>query len=333
MGLLDTLKRLLVGEAGGTEAAVTYNDKDQRLTRQQVLDNLMRHFLEMLHDETTTESMLFHTSYIIYLPQESYERISPGFQITVRDCVRRFLREIKKRLKDYPDFKPFSNYWMFQLVAIPEGTVIDGISDEEMDDNLMLVKSTIFATDDIAHNEASGRIVTTMHTVNSMKAMPGALNLLALPGLVQLDKDKFRMRFDPENSLGLDSGGSGARFEAEQVKVLAELRAEDGRFVTVSGQPYSTYRLQSDELRISGRHAMSASRGVETLMVDSEEVMNPHVSIRRDPSSGRFSISAMGDDVKLNGRLLPRGAAHWTPLPNNSTIIINDDIQINFKIK
>lgn len=107
------------------------------------------------------------------------------------------------------------------------------------------------------------------------------------------------------------------------MKVLAELRAEDGRFVTVSGQPYSTYRLQSDELRISGRHAMSASRGVETLMVDSEEVMNPHVSIRRDPSSGRFSISAMGDDVKLNGRLLPRGAAHWTPLPNNSTIIIN----------
>lgn len=76
---------------------------------------------------------------------------------------------------------------------------------------------------------------------------------------------------------------------------------------------------------------MRGKAGVEVVRVNSDRIMTPHARIRRDPSTGRFAISAIGD-TRLNGRTLTPDPERWLPLPNKSTIILADgEVQIRFK--
>lgn len=322
--MFSKLKSLLVPSDGETPVP----DRSRDLSRQDLLDALMKHFSDQMRLETTRVSLLFHTSYVIYLRQSDYERISPGFQITVNDAVTIFLECVKNMMDKYPNYKPHAKYWVFQLVGIPDGTAIDGVPDDEMASGTVFIKSSIFAVDDYSSGDAGGgRIVTTMHTVNSMKAMPNAMNLSALPGLIQLDKDKYRIRFDPENLLGF--GLEAVPAEEPLSKPVARITADDGRFFS-DGRTFTVYQMKGDSVRISGRNAVM-QRGIDTLCVDSEEVMNPHVVIRRDQHSGMFSLAAVGP-TKLNERTVMPGITSWTPLPDNSVILINDEIQLSFKM-
>lgn len=294
------------------------------LTRQDILDYLEVHFNQEMDFETTKFSLLFHTSYVVYLRQHDYLRLAPSFGQTVMDAVNMFLDAVSGKLRKYPGYRPHSRFWTFQLVCIPDGTIIDGLPDDVLDEKSIVIKSSLYP-DDMYVSGNSGRVVTTFHSVNSMRAMPGAVNSAAFRGLDQLDKDKYQVRFDPENRLRLKSDGG-----RDELAPVARLTAEEGSFIT-NGITFSTYQMAGDSLRVSGRNEAGKRGRSDTLCVDDENVMNPHLLIRRDPVSGTFSISAIGD-VRLNERRLLPGNSQWLMLPNNSKIIINDDIQIGFKI-
>ncbi len=98
--------------------------------RQRVLNKLKEQFLTEMANETTTESLLYHTSFTVYIRETEYDRLSPSFAQTVRDAINVFIRELRKVVKNYPDYQNHSKYWEMQLVAIPEDTEIDGISAE-----------------------------------------------------------------------------------------------------------------------------------------------------------------------------------------------------------
>ena len=88
--------------------------------RQRVLNKLKEQFLREMANETTTESLLYHTSFTVYIRETEYDRLSPSFAQTVRDAINIFIRELRKEVKNYPDYQNHSKYWEMQLVAIPE---------------------------------------------------------------------------------------------------------------------------------------------------------------------------------------------------------------------
>lgn len=61
--------------------------------RQRILNKLKEQFLIEMRNETTTESLLYHTSFTVYIREEEYERLSPSFAQTVRDAVNVFVRK------------------------------------------------------------------------------------------------------------------------------------------------------------------------------------------------------------------------------------------------
>lgn len=329
---------VLAPENPGKDQPDNKNPKHDQMSRQAVLDALVDHFDQEMAFESTKVSMLFHTSYVVYLREADYDRISPSFLMTANDAVTMFLDRVKNAMKKYPSYQPHSRYWVFQLVCIPEGTVIDGMPEEDIESGMILVKSTIFPEDDYeSGGDGGGRVVTTMHTKNSMVALPKAVNMQALLGLDQLDKDKFRIRFDQNNVLGFASpsaggapGVSGAPvppgLPVEQIDAVGCLVADDCRFIG-GGRLFTTYQMRSDTVRICGRNGV-ATPGEPTVCIDNDQVMNPHCEIRRDPLSKRFFIVAQGP-VKLNERRLIQG--ELVPLPGRSVIMLNDDIQISFK--
>lgn len=326
---------VLAPENPGKEASSANASASGQMSRQAVLDALVNHFDQEMDFESTKVSMLFHTSYVVYLREADYERISPSFLMTANDAVTMFLDRVKNSMRKYPSYQPHSRYWVFQLVSIPEGTVIEGMPEDDIESGMILVKSTLFPDDDYeSGGEGGGRVVTTMHTKNSMVALPKAVNMQALLGLDQLDKDKFRIRFDQNNVLGFASGAAVAAggapmppgIPSAQMEPVGRLTADDGRFVG-AGRLFTTYQMRSDTVRICGRNGV-AIPGEPIVCVDNDKVMNPHCMIRRDAATDRFFIAAQGP-VKLNERRLIQG--QWTPLPDKSVILLNDDIQISFR--
>lgn len=327
MGFLNKLVKILVG---GDPARPKADTAPQGvLLRQGLLDALFQQFAEGLRLETTTESLAFPTSYTVYLRQEDYDRLADSFQLTCKDAVKLYLREIEKHLKKYPDFAPLSRYWTFQLVAMPEGILIDGVSQQEMEDSPVIIRSSILSRDDYDDGgaQSQGRVVTTFRSVSSVRALPKGLNLAALRGVDQLEKDKFRIKFDPDNQLGLSISVSpiGQPANDTSAKPVAVISAVEGSFIA-DGQRFASYRMTQSALQISGRNA-PMQRGVATLTVDSEMVLAPHCIIQRDPASETFYITAHAD-IRLNERSIARGTRKL--LPFNSRIILCNGVEIKF---
>ena len=296
--------------------------------RQRVLNKLKEHFLNEMANETTTESLLYHTSFTVYIREIEYDRLSPSFAHTVRDAINIFVRELHRVVKKYPDYQNHSRYWEMQLVAIPEDSEIDGISAEILAENPIIIRSKLFAD-----NQYDSRIqddvhcVTTIHTKDSSKELPNAFNLASLKGLTELAKDKYRVEFNLKDTVS-ETPKSEADKSSNKKDVHATLHIVDGDFI-LGGRKYRVYNMTGDKLLVSGKNG-SASNITDEIHINDESVLNPTLEIIRDKKTGLFSMKIWGD-VKVGGKRIEPGAL--VTLPHNSSIMINDDYQIDFTTK
>ena len=300
--------------------------------RQRVLNKLKEHFLSEMANETTTESLLYHTSFKVYIKETEYDRLSPSFAQTVRDAINIFVRELRKVVKNYPDYQNHSKYWEMQLVAIPEDAVIDGISAELVAESTIIIRSKLFADNpyDPRMQQSGGRFVTTIHTKDSSKQLSSAINLEALTGLTELAKDKYRVEFR------LDEVKEAPKSEAysrsvndkpnSKEKIVATLHIVDGEFIS-GGFTYRAYKMTGDKLLVSGKNGEASTNGTPELHINDDSLLTPTLEIMRDAKTGLFSMKVRGD-VKIGGKSIESGAV--VRLPHNSSIMINDDYQIDF---
>lgn len=302
--------------------------------RQRILNKLKEHFLIELHNETTTESLLFHTSYTVYIRAEEYERLAPSFAQTVRDAVNVFIKELRKMVARYPNYQNHSKFWEMQLVAIPKDADINGLDMSQFDEESIIVKSKLFA--DNAYDSRmvdDEHYVVTIHTKNSSSSMPPtAFNLAALKGLTELAKDKYRIEFSLEDIIQDIPKSEATRFvTSNKLEYYAILHIVDGEFTRYDGTSYHVYKMTSNRLLMSGKHGHQYIQNQEVITINDENLMNPTLEIVRDAKSGQFTITAIGEDIAISGRYIQKNIA--TPLYNNSQIMINGDYQIDFKIK
>lgn len=295
--------------------------------RQRVLNKLKEQFLTEMANETTTESLLYHTSFTVYIRESEYERLSPSFAQTVRDAINVFVRELRKVVKNYPDYQNHSRYWEMQLVSIPEDAEIDGISAEILAENPIIIKSKLFADNQYdSRMQDEVHCVTTIHTKDSSKDLPNAFNLASLKGLTELAKDKYRVEFNLKDTIS-DSPKSEAD-KSSNKSAFATLHIVDGDFI-FGDRKYRVYNMTSDKLFVSGKNG-SASRDTDEIHINDESVLNPTLEITRDKKSGLFTLKSWGN-VKVGGKRIESGTI--IALPHNSSIMINDDYQIDFTTK
>lgn len=338
MDVLKTIKKLLVPDSDPKKKMVKSTIPNPGLRRQDLINSLEAQFKQQLANETTKYSLLFHTSYVVYLRSDDYQQMVQSFPMTCMDASQCFLDILKPLVAKYPKFRPLFRFWTFQLVCLPDDALIDGLQEQNNNDDnhIILIKSQLWSEDDYnsetAQSTGGNRVVTTLHTKNSMKALPKAFDIKALRGFDALGQGKNRVSFDPENVLGL--GGQSpvsATPTSSPVppvgnKAVAKLKIDEGVFID-GETTFTSYQISSDEISICGRNAMPAPN---ILKVDSDMVMNPHLTIRRDIASGKFYIRTLGPAV-INGRMQQRDPGKWNLLPNNTSIIINNSIEISFK--
>jgi len=335
---------------------------DSEITVNEVLSALHNHFLRTVKKLSSDYNLLYHTSFTIYIKASNYSEISDSLPFVAEGAEKMLVKEIKTQMKKgHPNHKPHSQYWQFQLVEIPADAEIDGVSEEEMQDGVLIqINSTLFPPTEGGEEQSgnSNRVVTTVHGVNSLRAIKNCINPEILNKLYLIEKDRIKLNLVLDDAPTTTQGFSGrvpnpaknapspafdkkakpeqagAAESANNVKrYFATLEAQDGEFLDgATNKTIHTVAIATDDLEISGRSSMRGSDGVDVVRVNSDRIMTPHVRIRRDPATGRFCIAAIGE-TRLNGRKMTPNPEAWVALPNKSTIILADgEAQIRFRI-
>lgn len=354
MGFFKKIKDGLLG------AEVTGGSGQQGvITAQELVDQVFEHFKMRMGDSSTDMSLLFPTSFIIYLNPEDYAARRQEFPMRATDIKKKCLKEVRKQISDnseWQDYIPHSKYWKIQFVEFKQDCVISSDTEThfEVEKGHVMIVSDLYANDlgdSIADGASSGgRVVTTVHNVKGTTSLQNlAINTEAFKDVTILGQNMFRLEFlrsdlADVNTKSQTATAPTATAETEPVnkpfqkqtpsnqgnnaKISGELQIFEAYF-KVNGQKTDKYVMATDHLQITGPNATSSSGGVEILKIDDDSIMNPHLNIRYDAPNKRFLISAVGD-TKLNDRILERNPDNWSELPHNSNILLNGDIQINF---
>ena len=237
----------------------------------------------------------------------------------------------------------------------------DGDAHFSVEKGHVMIVSDLYANDlgeSIGDSASSGgRIVTTVHNIKGTTSLQNlAINPDAFKDVTIVGQNCFRIEFlradiydtaNNKHSAPVHSSTPPAsKTSAETVvnrstpskpsnpapkNLIAELQIWDSYFL-VNDQKTDKYVIPSERLQITGPSATTSTDGAELLKIDDDSIMNPHLNIRYDTANHRYLISAVGD-TKLNQRILERNPDNWSELPNNSTILLNGDIQLNFTLK
>ncbi len=325
MSIRDFVKHILAPNSK-TESDTESDSDEKDITRQDVLDALIAAFKKSLKKETTTESMLCHTFYKVYINNDFHECISATFHKTGEDAVKAFTRTLKSKLSEYPDFQPFATRWEFQLIPLNEGSLVQGM--EEIDSDIAIV-SRPFAPGEVNASEESEReVVTIRDAKNSMREITKGFNFALLHGLIAAERDKVAFRFTLDDNKITQAPKAGAG-SASKSATLATIRINGGTFIE-GNRTFTSYTMKSPTVRIAGKNGTTASDGIPVVCINSDTILNHHVEIAHDSASGSFKIAAQGE-TRLNEMRLNPGNNNWYILPSNSNISIGD-FDLTFKI-
>ncbi len=354
MSIKNFFKNLFAPEPldadNGDNAAQKLGIPPTEVTANQILDAVKENFLLSAKILSTPYNYLFHTSYIIYIKASNFSQLSASLPFLAGGLEKMLVEMIRKRISaDYPSYRPHSQYWQFQLVEIPEDAEIDGVTEEEIEKGALIqIRSDLFppTEDEVRASASSDRVVTTVHGVNSLKAIRNCINPDILATIDLIEKDRIRLNFvldksEPHFAGRNTSPHSSARKTQAPVpqpstmqmaaEYYATLEAQDGEFLEgAAGRRIHTIAMTDDEIHIVGRSSMPGHPGVQIARVNSDRILTPHVKIRRNPSAGTFELSAIGP-TRLNQRLLKPDPNAWIPLPKKSTFILDDEIQLCFR--
>ena len=302
---------------------------DGLITRQQLLDEVYNHFLMRFEEETTTEGMLFPTSYCIYLHENDYHRQEQAFNFTAREAVNKISRFLKEKQGSYSDYVPHSTYWLFQFSKFSEGSLLENQSNviNSVDVGEPVIISTIYATDFTNGNVLNdSNIRATIYKKDSNTLQNLNFNYAAFLGMEMDAKD--RIRFDFSKNFGKVTERS-----IMSSGVLAMLKC-GVNFIGENGVEGNVYDMINEFIEISGKNDKRSSRNIARL--NDELIHDSHVQVKYLPVDNRFKLAAFYDGVVLNERNIPvssGGDINWVNLPNNSSIFLDGRVQINFTIK
>ena len=329
MELFSKLKQWLLQDESESEST--------NITRQQIVDGIFEHFKERFKEETTTESMLFPTAFHVFMNPEDYEKRSQSFSNTVKDAVnkmKRYISQQNQKRKIGSAYIPHSKYWLFQFTAATEDVFIDGLPEEAtaLEPKDLFILSSIYPEDNDLAATGEQRMVGTLHIKNSFKMNNLAINPNAIIGLDILGKNRFRVPFTSLNEVNtMPTTEEQQKINKEKTKATLSIQQQQyGFFTDQFGSRAYSVNMLSDNIYISGKNAQFNNQdNISVIRINSEMVLNPHIQIKAE-NNGNFSILAFGT-TRLNEQKMKLG--EWTILPNNSTILLNDEIQILFKKK
>lgn len=262
-----------------------------------------------------SNTLLYDTMFTIYLPQNIYKRVKTQMKGIVSSATieLEFLLNDKIAVGKFPNFDtPHSPYWQFFFQAVPDGSKVPGLSDEETDRKIGIISEVYPEGRDQSSIKADGQILS----IRSKKSL-GTGNLLidknAFKNVEQISEGEFVVPFGVLKK-GMVSGPSNKN-------VFAKLEIKGSSFL-IDGNKSQVYDVVDDEIYIGGRNSQASHDGHIVACIDNYKVLNPHAVLKFTQDS--ILVSSFGDVSYRNQKVGKNGIK----VTRGSAILINDSIQI-----
>ncbi len=309
------------------------------LSRQELVNQIYDHFMRMLKSETTTEGLLFHTSYYIYLKEADYVSREQSFPNTIDDVMKKINREIDRlrKKKKYRGYRPHSEYWQFQFLKLTDGMQLQGVEGQPSQggtNQQLVIFSFVYPEKKTSSRESREQVVTTVHVGDTVSVEQWAINREALNGISMVGRDRFVVPFGSTQTIQSYPSRNGGNSASRPFSpTLATLRVMQSNFI-VNNTLTNTCRMNSESIQVSGRNDVDNRGGMMVIKVDSDKLANPHFTIQHKAGKAagdhKFFLFPHAS-LRLNDQYFNDTSNQWVPLPNNSDIII-DEIQIRFSV-
>jgi hypothetical protein len=277
----------------------------------------------MLQYESVGERMLYPMSFYVLMTPSDYNSRKQALPFVLPVVIKEFYKIIGEMRNKYPDYTPPAKYWYFQFSACQ----LNKIPNAHGETPLIIQQghiTTIATLLNFDIKEANNVTIDTNTRVsikldNSNVMTDVNVNWDAIKNLDIISDGIFKYKFDP--GLKLISATS----ESADIS-LAELS------YSINGLNHH-FQMKDNLIHISGKNERRKGRAF--FIVDSEKVMDSHIQIKYIPTESKFQIAAYGQ-ARLNSHSITEsrgGNIVWHNLANNSSIFINDDVCVKFKIK
>jgi hypothetical protein len=324
---LKNIINILIGKTAEAEREETDANR-KSLTSQDLEDKVFEVYKKRFIEESTRFSMVYPTCFRIYLHSVDFKARQDAFPIVARDLQKYFCRYNRENMSRYEENKPNSPVWLFQFVEFKEGTMIDDTESVEMGEVYTI--STLYSqkfSKEVGNIANESGVALTKNPKNSLNTQDvNNVNIDVFLGMEMEDGYRYRIKINEAYEEIKSVPKSENKTQVYESEAIAYMLC-DKKFIT--GQyKGNKYNITTHYLFLSGRS--DTRQGVQYAKVDYHL---PDDIVQIKDENGAFYIAAFGK-VRLNGGLLPKseGVPSWRPLVNNSKMLINDEVSIEFKI-
>jgi hypothetical protein len=317
------LPKILKGEMSDEGDSEEMEERQKPFDNTVLVNKVFEVYKKRFKEETVEQEMLFPTCFRIYLHSDDFKARKDAFPVVARAMANKFNEFNRSEMHKYRENTPKSPIWLFQFIEFQDGIIVNDIERIERGDVYTI--STLFSQNfsknkDNISNERGVAMTKIPKKSTNPKDMYN-FNVDAFLSMEMLDDNKFW--FDIKNNYEyITSTPNGNQTQVYDIGALAYLLC-DKNFV--SG---TKYNIMTNYIYISGKDDSRA--GNEYAKVN-YPLPDSIVQIKHD--SGKFFLAAFGK-VRLNGSLVKEskgGGLYWEELYNNSKILINGEVDIEFK--
>ncbi len=294
---------------------------DERSIGQQLYNDMLDYFNELIVHRSVGKRMVFHMGFIIWIKPSAYKSIKEELILIVPEIIDGFYDIIQEKLKFYPKCLPPSTDWFFQF------TPTDIIPTNEANGNL----------NEIVNMDKDYSISSTFHSPNHIGS-----NVKLLPNTVlsfrPVNSNTFKdVDINKDLLLGIESIQGAIWKHFEESKCGLTINRDD--IYSINGYATLKYNIGGIDAFsiVTDKHFFVSGpadgrKQSNVLILQDESVIVGHLAFRYSEKEDCFEVAAYGHTV-LNDRVLKistRDEPVWYRVAAKSSFLLGDGVGIEY---
>lgn len=360
---MNFFKRIILGSDDQTNTIETTHEP---MSQQELINQIVSAFKETLAKETTKRTLMFHTSFTVYLNSEDFAERKPAFLITVKDCVADFeeiIDEIIRTNKNYKDFINPTDNWVIQFAELARGDMVEGSKNDgfisDIASGTTYIISEIFdrkQNNNVAFSDTEKLLVTKVNLKKSVITTMNGVNAKAFAGIKIESGNRFVLQmksYGQADSQTNNSAGQNGRLRntpppprGESKKENTDhskertdngrnprLKIDGAKFIDpTNGSEKSVAEIFNNQPFYIGRYSDNQEiSSIPFIYVNNPELSERHLHFMYDGARGCYMVKCLAD-ICINEREYTGSNPDWIPVMNNSVILFSNGVQITFEM-
>jgi hypothetical protein len=312
MGFKENIRKFLMPEG----------DREEEVSNNSILNELISCFDDSCQKQSVGRSLLFNMHFLVILHPDTYDARVQSFAPIVNEAVKAFYIRLAQQKIKYDELIPVSSVWHFKFgpasmfnnesIRVKEVKVIGVLTG---------LKHHSTGGNDFA--ASATKITMRVKATNAYDKMD--INPQVFKHINFLESGTFEIKYSSDLNLSATP--------VQQQSFIETGIATIDYYVGNTGMA-GKYIMKDKEIVVARNDTNNAAYS-NYLLIESAGVSNPHARIKYNESEKKFQISSFSsNETRVNEILINKSELdnpRWSDLPDNSQILLNMMITLQFK--